>query len=358
MNHKKLISALLALTLILSASVFGFTGCDNSNVVPQPTESITESTEAVIQTEATEVTDAPAEPSSEATEAPEESSEATEAPTQSTQPETQPTQPPQTQPTQPPQQETQPTQPETQPTEAPTEPEETKPSGAGAVLSAAYALGKGQYLDGTHTLTGVITSIKTAYSSYYGNISVNIVVPGYESMPLLCYRLQGTGVDDLIPGDTITVTGRIMNYKGTIEFCEDSHLDAVSRIERPEAPRNPPTNPPSSNNDDSADYVGWYIHTYGCLPSFYMTKSQAKSLYGWTGGPLDKLAPGMCIGGDTFYNKDEQLPDAPGRYWKECDIDTIGANARGAKRIVFSNDGLVYYTSDHYETFTLLYGEP
>ena len=63
MNHKKLISALLALTLILSVYVFGFTGCGNSNVIPQPTESITESTEAVIQTEATEVTDAPTEPS-------------------------------------------------------------------------------------------------------------------------------------------------------------------------------------------------------------------------------------------------------------------------------------------------------
>ena len=330
MNHKKLISALLALTLILSASVFGFTGCDNSNVVPQPTESITESTEAVIQTEATEVTDAPTEPSSEATEAPEESSEATEAPTQSTQP-------------------------ETQPTEAPTEPEETKPSGAGAVLSAAYALGKGQYLDGTHTLTGVITSIKTAYSSYYGNISVNIVVPGYENMPLLCYRLQGSGVEDLIPGDTITVTGRIMNYKGTIEFCEDSHLDAVSRIERPETPTNPPS---SSNNDDSKEYVAWYIHTYGCLPDFYMTKGQAEAKYGWSGGPLDKLAPGMCIGGDRFTNYQKVLPVKSGRYYTECDIDTIGASARGAKRIVFSNDGLVYYTEDHYDSFELLYGEP
>jgi guanyl-specific ribonuclease Sa len=354
MNHKKLISALLALTLILSVSVFGFTGCDNSNVVPQPTESITESTEAVIQTEATEVTDAPTEPSSEATEAPEESSEATEAPTQSTQPETQPTQPPQTQPTQPPQQETQPTQPETQPTEEPTEPEETKPSSAGAVLSAAYALGKGQYLDGTHTLTGVITAVTTAYSSHYGNITVNIVVPGYENMPMQCFRLQGSGVEDLIPGDTITVTGRIMNYKGTIEFDAGCHLDSVSRIERPEKP----TNPPASNNDDSKQYVARYIHTYGKLPDFYMTKSRARSLYGWTGGPLDKLAPGMCIGGDTFYNNDGQLPDAPGRYWKECDIDTIGRNERGAKRIVFSNDGLVYYTEDHYDSFELLYGEP
>lgn len=356
MNHKKLISALLALTLILSASVFGFTGCGNSNVIPQPTESITESTEAVIQTEATEATDATTEPSS----------EATEAPTQSTQPETQSTQPTQpAQPTPPPTEA--PTEAPTEvpteapteaptkaPTEAPTEPEETKPSGAGAILSAAYALGKGQYLDGTHTLTGVITAVTTAYSSHYGNITVNIVVPGYENMPMQCFRLQGSGVEDLIPGDTITVTGRIMNYKGTIEFDAGCHLDSVSRIERPEKP----TNPPASNNDDSKQYVARYIHTYGKLPEFYMTKSQARSLYGWTGGPLDKLAPGMCIGGDTFYNNDGQLPDAPGRYWKECDIDTIGRNERGAKRIVFSNDGLVYYTEDHYDSFELLYGEP
>jgi guanyl-specific ribonuclease Sa len=94
-----------------------------------------------------------------------------------------------------------------------------------------------------------------------------------------------------------------------------------------------------------------------------MTKNQAKTLYGWTGGPLDKLAPRLCIGGDRFYNRPNDdgvfpLPEKDGRFWTECDIDTIGANARGAKRIVFSNDGLVYYTSDHYETFTLLYGEP
>lgn len=347
MNHKKLISALLALTLILSASVFGFTGCDNSNVVPQPTESITESTEAVIQTEATEVTDAPTEPSSEATEAPEESSEATEAPTQSTQPETQPTQPPQTQPTQPPQQETQPTQPETQPTEAPTEPEETKPSGSAAIIDAAYALGKSEKLDGKHTLTGVITSIKTAYNSKYGNITVIISVPGSEDQPIQCYRLEGAGVDDLFPGDTVTVTGVLKNYEGTIEFDAGCHLDSVSRIERP-----------ASNNDDSKEYVAWYIHTYGCLPDFYMTKGQAEAKYGWSGGPLDKLAPGMCIGGDRFTNYQKVLPVKSGRYYTECDIDTIGASARGAKRIVFSNDGLVYYTSDHYETFTLLYGEP
>ena len=93
-----------------------------------------------------------------------------------------------------------------------------------------------------------------------------------------------------------------------------------------------------------------------------ITKTEARER-GWEGGSLEPYAPGMCIGGDRFYNSPNDdgvipLPEKDGRFWTECDIDTIGTNARGAKRIVFSNDGLVYYTSDHYETFTLLYGEP
>ncbi len=109
---------------------------------------------------------------------------------------------------------------------------------------------------------------------------------------------------------------------------------------------------------DTKDEVALYIHLYGTLPSNYVTKSQAKELYGWTGGALDTIAPGMTIGGDTFGNREGLLPAAEGRTWKECDIGTIGQSQRGVKRIVFSNDGLVYYTEDHYNTFELLYGEP
>ena len=109
---------------------------------------------------------------------------------------------------------------------------------------------------------------------------------------------------------------------------------------------------------DTKDEVALYIHLYGKLPSNYVTKSQAKELYGWTGGALDTIAPGMAIGGDTFGNREGLLPAADGRTWQECDIGTIGQSQRGTKRIVFSNDGLVYYTEDHYNTFELLYGEP
>lgn len=102
--------------------------------------------------------------------------------------------------------------------------------------------------------------------------------------------------------------------------------------------------------------VALYIVTYEHLPDNFMTKKEAQEL-GWSGGGLDKYAYGMCIGGDRFGNKEGNLPKAKGRTYYECDIDTLHANKRGAERIVFSNDGLVYYTDDHYETFTLLYGE-
>ena len=105
----------------------------------------------------------------------------------------------------------------------------------------------------------------------------------------------------------------------------------------------------------SKDEVALYIHTYGKLPKNYMTKKEAEKL-GWSGGSLEKYAPGMCIGGDYFGNYDGLLPKKSGRKYTECDIDTLGQKTRGAKRIVFSNDGLIYYTDDHYESFTLLYG--
>lgn len=101
--------------------------------------------------------------------------------------------------------------------------------------------------------------------------------------------------------------------------------------------------------------VALYLHLYGHLPPNFITKKEAEKL-GWKGGSLEPYAPGMCIGGNYFGNYEELLPVEEGRSYTECDIDTLGAEKRGAKRIVFSNDGLIYYTEDHYESFELLYG--
>lgn len=104
----------------------------------------------------------------------------------------------------------------------------------------------------------------------------------------------------------------------------------------------------------SKDDVALYIHTYGHLPYNFITKNEAREL-GWEGGSVEDYAPGCCIGGDSFGNYEGILPE--GKKYTECDIDTLGKSSRGAKRIVFSNDGCIYYTDDHYETFELLYGE-
>lgn len=101
----------------------------------------------------------------------------------------------------------------------------------------------------------------------------------------------------------------------------------------------------------TAEDVSLYLHTYGKLPANFITKKEARSK-GWNGGSLEKYAPGMCIGGDRFGNYEKVLPE--GNY-HECDINTLGKNKRGAERLVFSDDGRIYYTNDHYETFTLLY---
>lgn len=106
----------------------------------------------------------------------------------------------------------------------------------------------------------------------------------------------------------------------------------------------------------SAEDVALYLYTYGCLPGNFITKDEARDL-GWEGGSVEQYAPGFAIGGDKFGNREGLLPKAEGRQYYECDIDTNGQNSRGAKRIVFSNDGLIYYTDDHYESFTLMYGE-
>ena len=77
----------------------------------------------------------------------------------------------------------------------------------------------------------------------------------------------------------------------------------------------------------SKEDVALYIHTY-----------------------LDKVAKGKSIGGDRFGNYDKKLPEAKGRIWKECDINYEGGY-RGSERIIYSSDGLIYYTNDHYNSF-------
>ncbi len=133
----------------------------------------------------------------------------------------------------------------------------------------------------------------------------------------------------------------------------DAEADAVSPGE---SDKSSPAALDEGGEYSSAEDVALYLHLYAHLPQNFITKKDARAL-GWNGGGLDDYADGKCIGGDRFGNYEGLLPDAPGREYHECDIDTLHAASRGAKRIVYSNDGLIYYTEDHYESFILLYGE-
>lgn len=135
---------------------------------------------------------------------------------------------------------------------------------------------------------------------------------------------------------------------------------------KPEAQKEPEEEPPQEETEEPAidkdgsyfskEEVALYIHTYGELPSNYITKKEAQKL-GWSGGNVEKVAPGKAIGGDHFGNYEGLLPKKKGRNYYECDIDTNGYKDRGSRRIIFSDDGLIYYTHNHYKTFELLYGE-
>ena len=122
-----------------------------------------------------------------------------------------------------------------------------------------------------------------------------------------------------------------------------------------EAGENGSINVEENGNYTSKDDVALYIHTYGKLPLNYITKAKAQEM-GWDPekGNLSDVLPGMSIGGSAFGNYEGNLPRATGRRYFECDIDYEGGY-RGAKRLIYSNDGLVFYTEDHYKTFEQLY---
>lgn len=98
------------------------------------------------------------------------------------------------------------------------------------------------------------------------------------------------------------------------------------------------------------DQVAAYLHEFKELPPNYITKKESRER-GWKASPKAELV----VGGDRFGNRESKLPTAKGRKYFEADVRAGYTNHRGPERLVFSNDGWIYYTSDHYENFTLLY---
>lgn len=195
---------------------------------------------------------------------------------------------------------------------------------------------------------------------------------------LLSFSLFGCTAEELetageIIGTVAEIAESVASDSGDSSTAEDGETDADLPVEEgsetPEAeePVPQPIEPDVEAEEKelpAIDYngvyttkedVALYLWTYGELPRNFMTKSEAREL-GWSGGGLDDYAQDMCIGGDTFGNREGLLPQ---KYeYIECDIDTLNQDDRGPRRIVFSEGcEVIYYTPDHYESFELLYGE-
>lgn len=171
------------------------------------------------------------------------------------------------------------------------------------------------------------------------------VIAGLVLVCLLLMGLAGCGGQtDAADAGAAPVASTEVVVETADEDLQDTQTEGISQDD----------SSPTIEEDGSytsKDDVALYLHTYGKLPSNFITKKEAKEL-GWSGGSLEDYAPGKCIGGDRFGNYEGNLPDGS---YHECDIDTLGASGRGAKRIVYSDDGRIYYTEDHYESFEQLY---
>ena len=168
----------------------------------------------------------------------------------------------------------------------------------------------------------------------------------------------GTGQSGQEAASTLTsVSEETQETASTlISVSDDTQEEASALLTVPDQGQEDGAQDPGQAIEENGSYttkedVALYIHTYGKLPPNFITKKAAQKL-GWEGGALEPYAPGKCIGGNYFGNYEGILPE--GNY-KECDIDTLGKKSRGAKRIIYSDDGRIYYTEDHYKSFTQLY---
>ncbi len=169
---------------------------------------------------------------------------------------------------------------------------------------------------------------------------------------LMASSFLGCTLEDLdsFLGNEETITAENQNETTTNNNITNSTNNSSSSSEE-----NLKEDISESKEYSSKEEVAAYINKYNKLPSNYITKKEAENL-GWESskGNLWNVADGKSIGGDKFGNREGLLPKKSGRQYYECDIDYNGGY-RGAKRIIYSNDGLIYYTEDHYKTFEQLY---
>ena len=170
--------------------------------------------------------------------------------------------------------------------------------------------------------------------------------------------------------ETLSVIGNPGTDAGA---AAEMNITARRKTSAPKTTRTPkptktprPTATPAPTEDPDAEEepegpiiepqaIANYLFKYGCLPDNFITKREAQEL-GWDRNYLSDVAPGMSIGGDHFGNYEGKLPRIKGRKYYEADCYYVSGR-RGPERIVYSNDGHVWYTEDHYNTFVELFPE-
>ena len=161
------------------------------------------------------------------------------------------------------------------------------------------------------------------------------------------------GLRGSLPGDSVSASAETSERESPEEILTDeaAYREALTEGGTSDAG----VTVTETGNYTSKEEVALYLHLYGRLPSNYITKREAEER-GWDAqeGNLSDVLPGRSIGGSPFGNYEGLLPKADGRKYYECDIDYDGGY-RNAKRIIYSNDGLIFYTEDHYEHFEQLY---
>lgn len=165
-------------------------------------------------------------------------------------------------------------------------------------------------------------------------------------MALLLFLLGQQGILPL--GDTADAPDALPTATVAAALTDSPTSAPTATPVRTEKPTAAPKQTAITAPQDIADY----IFAHGTLPDNFLTKNEARQL-GWDSSKnyVSDVAPGYSIGGDRFGNYEGLLPDASGRKWYEADANYT-AGPRGAERILYSSDGLVYYTNDHYQTFT------
>ena len=165
-------------------------------------------------------------------------------------------------------------------------------------------------------------------------------------MALLLFLLGQQGILPL--GDTADAPDALPTATIAAALTDSPTSAPTATPVRTEKPTTTPKQTAITAPQDIADY----IFAHGTLPDNFLTKNEARQL-GWDSSKnyVSDVAPGYSIGGDKFGNYEGLLPDASGRKWYEADANYT-AGPRGAERILYSSDGLVYYTNDHYQTFT------